>query len=104
MTSRADLPSKVSGSILLITFDFTSDLAVGETISSQSVTASVWSGTDSLPSDIISGAATVSGAIVTQKIDGGVTGVIYELLCTATTSLGQTLQQIGFLSIVPKEP
>jgi hypothetical protein len=98
--SREIFPPKPAGSTENRMFDFTSDLAVGETISTQAVAASVYSGTDASPSSIVSGAASASGAVVTQKITGGVLGVIYQLLCTITTSLGQTLQKSAFLTIV----
>lgn len=101
MTSRAILDPKLLGETKTETFDFTSSLAIGETISTQSVVASTYSGTDASPSSIISGSASSSGAIVSQKVTGGVLGVMYELLCTITTSAGQTLQQSGFLAIVP---
>jgi hypothetical protein len=84
----------------IFTFDFTSMLAIAETISTQECTASVWSGTDANPSAIISGVATAAGAIVSQKITAGTLGVTYTLLCTITTSLGQTLTLAGYLSIV----
>lgn len=81
-------------------FDFTSNLAVGETISTQQVAATVYSGTDSNPSAIISGSASASGAVVSQKITAGTLGVVYTILCTITTSLGQTLTQAGYLAIL----
>lgn len=102
--NRAELSPKLTGETKLYTFDFTSELAVGETISTKAVTAAVYSGTDASPSSIVSGSATSSGAIVTQAITGGTLGVIYELTCQITTSLSQTLQQIGLLALVPKEP
>lgn len=102
--SRADLPPKLAGESRNYTFDFTSDLAVGETISTKSVAATVYSGTDASPSAIVSGSASSSGAIVTQLIIAGTLGVIYELLCSITTSAGQTLQQVGLLAIIPDEP
>jgi hypothetical protein len=64
-------------------------------------TATVFSGTDASPSAIVSGSTTISGTTVTQKITAGVTGVIYDVLCTVTTSLGQTLQQDGLLAVIP---
>jgi len=101
MSSRAILDPKLLGETKTITFDFTSSLAIGETISTQTVTASTYSGTDAVPSGVISGAASASGTVVSQKITGGVLGVMYELLCQITTSLGQTLQQSAFLAVVP---
>jgi hypothetical protein len=83
-------------------FDFTSVLGVGETISTQVVTAAVYSGNDSSPSAIISGAASVQNITqVIQLLTAGVLGVIYALTCRITTSLGQTLEQIAYLAISP---
>lgn len=102
--TRADLPDKLTGETVTVTFNFTSQLAAGVTLSTQVVSAAVYSGTDASPSAIISGAATASGAVVSQKITAGTVGVIYELTCTVTTSDGQTLQQAGLLAVIPKEP
>lgn len=96
---RVDFPPKPSGVTDLYVFDFISALLSGETISTQSVAASVYSGVDASPSTIISGSATASGTKVTQKVTGGVTGVIYNLICTITTSLGRTLQLGAYLAI-----
>ncbi len=83
-------------------FDFISVLAASETISTQVVTASVYSGVDANPSAIISGAAAVQNTTqVWQLFTAGVVGVIYELLCTITTSLGQTLSISAFMAVVP---
>ena len=101
--SRIELPPKLSGDTVTVQFDFTSSLG-SETISTQTVTASVYSGTDATPSAIISGTATASGAVVSQKITAGTVGVIYELLCTITTSGGQTLTKSAFLAVVPDLP
>lgn len=99
--SRIILAPKRSGEVKTVTFDFTSDLAAAETISTQGVVAAVYSGVDASPSSIISGSASASGAQVAQKITGGVIGVTYYLTCTITTSAGQTLVQTGFLAVVP---
>ncbi len=101
--SRAQLPNKLAGETKSITFDFTSLLASGETISTQVVAASVYSGTDATPSALISGSATASGAVVTQKVTAGTVGVIYELDCTITTSAGQTLLLSGLLAVIPPQ-
>jgi hypothetical protein len=83
------------------TFDFTSRLAVGETISSATVTSVVYTGVDASPSAIISGSAAISGGLVTQLITAGVAGVIYELRCAAVTSLGQTANLSAYLAVIP---
>lgn len=94
------LQPKTPGTTEKVVFDFISHLAVGETISTQIVAATVWSGVDANPSAIVSGAATASGTKVTQAITGGVAGTIYKLVCTITTSGSQTLQMLGYLAIV----
>jgi hypothetical protein len=104
---RSDLPAILSGVVKTYSFDFSDELGVGETISTKTVTATVYSGTDASPSSLISGAASSSGAVVSQNITTvsvGVVGVLYELLCQITTSAGQTLRKIGLLAIIPDEP
>lgn len=100
--SRVDLLPKLQGATAKYTFDFSSQLGVGVTISTQAVTAAVYSGTDASPSSIISGSATASGAVVTQAITGGTTGVVYVLTCQITTSDSQTLQLVAYLPVIPK--
>lgn len=81
-------------------FDFTSDLASGETISSATVAAIVTSGSDVDPDAILSGAASIAGAVVSQKITAGSPGVIYGATCTATTSAGQILQLAAYVAVL----
>lgn len=99
--SRVIFNGKLVGETITLTFDFTSRLASGETISTKSVAATVYSGTDASPSSIISGSATSSGAVVSQVVTAGTAGVLYSLLCTITTSASQTLLMQGFLAVVP---
>ena len=101
---RAYLPAKLAGETIKAEFDFAGDLAVGETIATQVCTASVYSGTDAAPASIISGAASASGTLVTQAITAGLAGLIYKVICTITTSAGQTLQQQGYLAVIPGLP
>jgi len=104
--SRVTLPPMPVGAIQNVTFDFTSQLAVGETISTKAVVASVYSGTDAAPTGIVSGSASASGSVVTQLITmvGRTVGNIYELMCTITTSVGQTLKISAYLAVVPDLP
>lgn len=102
--AQIDLPPKQPTASLNAVFDFISKLAIGETISTQVVVATVYSGTDAAPSGLISGAATASGTRVTQKIIGGTLGNIYQLTCTITTSAGQTLLLSAFLAIESNLP
>lgn len=100
MSGFIELTPKQPTETRSVVFDFISSLGVAETISTQSVTATVWSGVDASPASVVSGAATATGTQVTQKLAGGVSGVIYKLVCTITTSLGQTLTQTAYLPIL----
>ena len=100
--SRQLLDTKHVGETISQVFDFTSQLAVSETISTATTTATVYSGTDATPSGLISGAASISGAKVTQMLTDGTLGVTYLVVCTITTSTGQTLKLQGFVVITPQ--
>lgn len=102
--SRIVLKPKLLGATVSVAFDFISDLAAGETISSPVVTATVYSGVDASPSSILSGGASVSGTKASQLVKAGVVGTIYELLCRVTTSLGQTLNIAAYLAVTPDLP
>lgn len=91
---------KAPGESKRLSFDFLSQLAVGETISSAVVTSALYSGDDDDPEDMISGADSTSGSIVSQLVIGGVAGCIYTLTCVATTSLSQVLSMSGYLAVV----
>ena len=99
--SRQIIEGKSVSETVTLAFSFLSHLATSETISSASTTATVYSGTDASPSSLISGAASISGSTDSQKVIGGTLGVTYILVCSAVTSLGQTLQISGYLVIVP---
>ena len=98
---RVVFGSKLSGETVIEAFDFTSRIpSATETISTASTTATVYSGTDASPSGVISGAATISGKVVSQAFTGGLAGNIYQVVCSVTTSLGQTLKMVALLAIV----
>lgn len=99
--SRVVQPAKLLGETKTYTWDFTSQLAASETILTAICTASVYSGTDASPSGLLSGLATISGQKVTQNLTAGVLGVIYEVLCSIVTSLGQTLQLSSYIAVIP---
>lgn len=101
--TKAIFEGKRAGETRLLAFDFAPLLASGETLSTQSVAATVYTGTDASPSGVISGSATASGSVVSQKVAGGTAGNIYNLICTVTTSTGQTLKIAGLLAILPEQ-
>lgn len=74
--------------------DFVNDLDTGETISSASVTLTVFQGTDMNPSSHLAGSPVISGTKVSQRIGGPAApggnltaGVTYILAFTVSTSL-----------------
>lgn len=100
MYYRTTLDAKIPSSLVPGVFDFAQSLAVGETLTTVSTTATVYSGTDATPSAVLSGAPTVSGKQVIQNLTGGVLGVVYYLVCAATTSLGKVLVAEAYLPVV----
>ena len=104
MSNRQDFATKLVGATRAVVFEFLGELVAGETLSTATVTAAVYSGTDASPSSLISGSASASGTQVSQKLTGGVEGVIYKLTCTITTSAGNTLVKTGFLAVIPDLP
>lgn len=104
MTARIVLAPKTTNEIRLLTFDFSSFLALAETISGSVASVAVWSGTDASPSSMLSGSSAVSGALVNQLMTGGVAGVLYVVSIVASTSLGQALTLSGFLAVTAPQP
>ncbi len=95
----SDFPPKGPGETATFSFGFAAALAIGETIVSAVITIAVVTRSDPSAAAMIIGSAQISGSQVLQLIANGVAGVEYELLCTITTSLGQTLQLAGNLLI-----
>ena len=104
MSTRIIFEPKISAGVEARLFDFTSQLAVGETLVTPTVTVTVYSGVDASPLSMLSGSATVSGKQIRQLFTGGTAGVIYDLRCGVTTSAGQTLEQTAYLAVVPNLP
>jgi len=106
VSNRVIFPAKNVSEILLLTFEFLSRLSItNEIVDSAIVTASVWSGNDQSPANILSGLPDVVGvSTVTQLVTGGVLGTTYVLNCIAITSSGQKLALNGYLSILPDTP
>lgn len=100
-STRVIFDPKRQSDTVILPFDFSPYLGVGETISSPVITASVWSGVDASPSSILSGSTTTSGSIVTTRVLAGVTGVIYVVKCTVNTSLSQVRSLVGLLAVIP---
>jgi len=87
----------------VVEWDFSADTA---SVSAPSVSVSVrWfygPSTDTAPSSILSGAATVVGAKVYQRTTGGVDKVDYLMTCTATAADGTILELPAILPVRAK--
>lgn len=84
-----------------VTFAFSGELKTDETLASvASVEVTVLAGTDPTPLSLLVGAASISGATVSQLVKPGVLGATYHLRCVAVTSLGSTVVVAANLRIV----
>ena len=103
--SRIVFPPILSAAVVPLVWDYTSRLqtagGVTDTLSSATVSVAVYSGTDPTPSAILSGSATVSGNLVTQKVTGGVVGTTYLLTCSAATTQSAASILTALLTIIP---
>lgn len=78
MTTR--FIDKDPADVVTLTFDFSADAAA---VTSPAVTIAVVGGTDPDPSLMLVGAPVLDGAIVLQRVQGGVNGALYSLQCLA---------------------
>ncbi len=95
---RVTLGAMYAGETKLAIFDFASSLSVGETLSSATAAAPVYSGGSTA---LTLGAPALAGTQVKVACSGGEVGTTYLLSVTATTSLA-TKTLSGFLTLLPK--
>lgn len=91
MKPNGDYDDKRVGDTEVLSVDYSKQLGAGETIISATWSVRVLSGVDAAPGNMLQGGSTTNGPKVSQMLTGGVAGVYYSPLCTALTSLGQTL-------------
>ena len=88
------------------TFDFSDDLATGETVTSATAQVIYVAGTGdpATLSTYLTGACSIdsSGSIVSQKFNGGVHLSTYDIRVTGNTSGGQILIRIGRITVVTR--
>ena len=97
---RQELPPKYTTSVVMLSFDFLSNLSPGDTVASAVVDNVVFSGTDLTPTAMLSGSPVINPTSVDQLCTGGVSGVVYFPTCVATTALGQKLVKVGYLAVL----
>jgi hypothetical protein len=72
---------------------------VPQTLASGEVTITVESGTDPNPQAMLVGLPTINGAMITQRVSGGINGCVYRLSFQATTSTGQVFEEVAYLPL-----
>jgi len=84
---RTAFPAKDPAEVLVITFDFASEVDPGENIAA-APPVSVWRlrASDPTPGAVLSGSPSVAGGAVLHAVHGGVDGAAYLLRCEATLS------------------
>lgn len=83
--------------------DFRDVLVVGETITSQSVTVTVFSGDDLNPSHMLFQGITIHAGWIEQRIRLGIPGNIYSINFIVGTSFGNTYDKVTRLAVLPED-
>lgn len=96
----SELPAKDPSEILVIDFNFASELGTNETVESAVVTVRTHRGYDLSPSAILATACQLQPGLVLQQIGAGVDGTTYYLKCVATTSAGRALVRKTLLPVI----
>jgi len=98
--NRITWEAKYANSTKVYVFDFTSQLAIGETISSAVVSASSFSAASGAV--VTLGTCSISGARVSVPVSAGTEGAVFLIRCEIETSLSQTLVQVAYLPVIPE--
>lgn len=97
-------PPKAIGELNPYVVNFSDRLQFGEGINNASVAISVFSGTDSNPSAMLSGTATFDAfGNVTQNLTAGLVGVIYNVVFLVTGTNSHNYVKVGQLSVIAND-
>lgn len=86
---------------LTLDFDFLSRMGSGEAAATAAASISVYAGVDATPNIMVSGLASVSNNIVSQKIIGGEPGVIYLVTVSVRSTLNNIYINEAKLAVLP---
>ena len=103
MASTVVIYSKQQAEVHQFVADFTGQLLTGESFIGAGVSISVFvfSGSDSQPSAILVNPFTLIGNVVSQGLQQGIPGVVYEVVCHVTTNLSRGLTINTYLAVLP---
>lgn len=102
--SIVELQAKYIGTAFIVDFDFISHLEAGRSLVGGSIACTVFSGVDAAPQEVLVGSAYAYHATSLRQeviLSGGLPGVIYKLVATATDSSGDEHQLQGLLALLP---
>jgi hypothetical protein len=89
--------------VVVLRFPFGQELPLGITIASLQLictVSSVASGQDPTPANLLLGPASITAGEVFQRVQQGVAGVTYLMVCVATLSSGLVLVRAGLLPVI----
>lgn len=101
MATLVVLPSKRKKDVQKYAFDFSNILGPSEDIADAAVIARVFSGEDPAPEAILLGDWEATDKVITQVVQQGIEGVIYELHIEVTTTLDFVYTIEARLAILP---
>ena len=93
-------PNKYTVERVTAEFDFTKDLAAGDSLVSVQLVVTTVAGVDVAPLAVLFGAAQIKGARVFQQLHGGLPGCSYRIECRATTADNNLLLLARVLPVV----
>lgn len=106
MSGRVEWSPKTADETVYRYADFTDELAPGEAIPGAACLATVWSGNDPTPQNIVGASVAIVNtagilAVAQITISGGVVGTIYQCEMIAITNFGNHITKTAALAIKP---
>lgn len=106
MSGVVEWAPKTAGETVTRYADFTDELGPGESTLGPNCLATVWSGNDPSPQNIVGTTSVIANtagilAVGVIVLQGGVVGTIYQCVMTAITNLGNHITKTAALAIKP---
>ncbi len=93
--------TKGEGEVLILRFDFQSQLAAGESVLTAICGGVVMSGEDSGAEDFVMGDCFIFDTVVHQHVQDGTAGVVYLVTCAMRTSLNNVRMMQSKVAVLP---
>ena len=95
-----DLREKYAAEAYALLVDFSVALLPTDRLDFVDVSIDLVAGNDSSPAQVIAGGATNTRFTVSQFVEGGVPGAVYEITFTARTIMGETHTVVARLPVI----